>query len=298
MTFFSNDEIRTTPFFCFACNLFRYSNDVKYLRDLKIHLTNYSIQKKSKNYKQNTDYNEYLFTKWSLKQLLEYLQIRDHQNIDLLLSDIHDIVIKTMLSVHASITSRLTLANCSWKQCFELYGFDILLTDELVPYLLEVNLLPSLSSSSPFDKRIKTTLMCDIFHCIGVEPVDMKEYSSLQSNSLESAHKRSPTCENFSKERLMIGPREVQLLQEIQDQLNRSGNFRCIYPLTSNVAKYQGFYGSATYNCLLWLNFLKLSPAEQSLILNVDNKGNDDILFQIVVSETAVTLKTASTPQN
>jgi tubulin polyglutamylase TTLL4 len=36
--------------------------------------------------------------------------------------------------------------------CFEIYGFDVILDHALRPWLLEVNVLPSLSSSSPYDK--------------------------------------------------------------------------------------------------------------------------------------------------
>lgn len=51
---------------------------------------------------------------------------------------------------------------------FELYGFDILLDSDMKPWLLEVNVCPSLSSSSPLDKRIKTSLVTDTLHLIGV----------------------------------------------------------------------------------------------------------------------------------
>lgn len=53
---------------------------------------------------------------------------------------------------------------------FELYGFDVILDQNLKPMLLEVNVLPSLSSSSELDKKIKTALMCDTFNLIGVVP--------------------------------------------------------------------------------------------------------------------------------
>lgn len=39
---------------------------------------------------------------------------------------------------------------------FEIYGFDVILDGKLKPVLLEVNVLPSLSSSSELDRRIKT----------------------------------------------------------------------------------------------------------------------------------------------
>ncbi len=59
--------------------------------------------------------------------------------------------------------------------CFELYGFDILLDANLKPWLLEVNVCPSLSSSSPLDKRIKTMLLIDTLHLVGVQPFDRKK---------------------------------------------------------------------------------------------------------------------------
>ncbi len=59
--------------------------------------------------------------------------------------------------------------------CFELYGFDVLLDNELRPWLIEVNVLPSLSSSSQLDKKIKTSLLSDIFNTIGVVPYNRKK---------------------------------------------------------------------------------------------------------------------------
>jgi len=41
--------------------------------------------------------------------------------------------------------------------------------------LLEVNILPSYSSSSPLDKKVKSMLMSDIFHIIGLQPFDKKK---------------------------------------------------------------------------------------------------------------------------
>lgn len=59
---------------------------------------------------------------------------------------------------------------------FEVYGFDVILDAELKPMLLEVNVLPSLSSSSELDKKIKTALMCDTFNLIGVVPYRRKQF--------------------------------------------------------------------------------------------------------------------------
>ena len=47
--------------------------------------------------------------------------------------------------------------NKNKSACFEVYGFDVLVDAKLRPWLLEVNVSPSLSSSSPLDKQIKTS---------------------------------------------------------------------------------------------------------------------------------------------
>jgi tubulin polyglutamylase TTLL4 len=59
--------------------------------------------------------------------------------------------------------------------CFELFGFDILLDANMKPWLLEVNVSPSLSSSGPLDRRIKTTLLSDVFNLVGFIPYDRKK---------------------------------------------------------------------------------------------------------------------------
>ena len=41
---------------------------------------------------------------------------------------------------------------------FEIYGFDILIDQNLKPWLLEINISPSLTTDSPLDKKIKFKL--------------------------------------------------------------------------------------------------------------------------------------------
>ena len=43
------------------------------------------------------------------------------------------------------------------------------------PWVLEVNCLPSLSSSSMFDKQVKTQLICDTFTLIGIRGFDKNQ---------------------------------------------------------------------------------------------------------------------------
>jgi tubulin polyglutamylase TTLL4 len=59
--------------------------------------------------------------------------------------------------------------------CFELYGFDVIIDEDFRPWLLEVNVLPSYSSSSNLDKVIKTSLLSDVFNTIGIVPYNKKK---------------------------------------------------------------------------------------------------------------------------
>lgn len=58
------------------------------------------------------------------------------------------------------------------NNCFEVYGFDVMVDRDFKPWLIEVNVLPSLSSSSPMDKNIKTSLMGDVLTLIGMSYAD------------------------------------------------------------------------------------------------------------------------------
>jgi len=58
------------------------------------------------------------------------------------------------------------------NNCFEVFGFDILIDSNLRPWLLEVNLSPSLNSDTPLDLKIKGNLLSDVFTLIGIVPLD------------------------------------------------------------------------------------------------------------------------------
>uniref|UniRef100_A0A4W5MXQ7 Tubulin--tyrosine ligase-like protein 5 n=1 Tax=Hucho hucho TaxID=62062 RepID=A0A4W5MXQ7_9TELE len=53
------------------------------------------------------------------------------------------------------------------NNCFELYGFDVLINSNLKPWLLEVNLSPSLACDAPLDLKIKTSMISDMFSLVG-----------------------------------------------------------------------------------------------------------------------------------
>ena len=57
------------------------------------------------------------------------------------------------------------------KHCFELYGFDILLDDQLRPWLIEINASPSMTANTPTDYEGKINLLEDTYQVLDPEKV-------------------------------------------------------------------------------------------------------------------------------
>ena len=52
------------------------------------------------------------------------------------------------------------------RHCFELYGFDALIDDNLKPWLIEVNASPSVSATTQADRKLKMSVMEDVFQIV------------------------------------------------------------------------------------------------------------------------------------
>ena len=114
--------------------------------------------------------------KWSLSALWKHM--RDIGiDMEIIWTRIYDIIIKVIITGEYPITKKLKQSNINQKNCFELYGFDILLDSNLKPWLIEVNLSPSLGTDSPLDYHIKSTLLTDTFNLIGIRKFDRKKES-------------------------------------------------------------------------------------------------------------------------
>lgn len=124
-------------------------------------------------------------SKWSLKMLREEFE-REGLDYPDVYTKIKDVCIKTLMSVEPYIVSQNRTAK-SKSSCFEIYGFDVIIDQSLKPWLLEVNVLPSLSSSSPFDKQVKSMLLSDTFHLLGFNIFDRKHI--LESKAIEKKKK-------------------------------------------------------------------------------------------------------------
>jgi len=126
------------------------------IEDNVVHLTNVAIQKLAPDYDPERD------CKWSVSSLKRYLTAKHgHERVEELMSGIDELIIYSLKSVQKVIIND--------KHCFELYGYDIMLDDDLKPWLLEVNASPSLTASSPVDYELKYRLLDDMLHVIDME---------------------------------------------------------------------------------------------------------------------------------
>ena len=110
-------------------------------------------------------------SKWSLASLKDYLRV-NNINVDTVFDRIEEMIVKTIISIEGQIYSSFEMQVPYRTNCFEVLGFDVLIDDNLKPYLLEVNLNSSLNTDSPLDLRIKGEMLSDLFTLIGIVPLD------------------------------------------------------------------------------------------------------------------------------
>lgn len=134
------------------CNV-KYDPRVSELDNPEVHLTNVAIQKQSE------EYNEAHGNKWSVKNLTLFLMAtRGRVRTQRMLEQVQFILIHALKAVAGVIHND--------KHCFECYGFDLLLDEELKPWLLEVNASPSLSVTTRPDRTLKTNLIHDLLQVV------------------------------------------------------------------------------------------------------------------------------------
>ncbi len=145
-----------------------YAADNDTLGDVFMHLTNYSINKNSASYCPNEDPEERKGHKWTLGSLWTHLAeagVTAEQRADIW-DRIRDMAVKTVISGEHAMQP-LSRQNLGSPVCgYELFGFDFLLDADLRPWLIEVNISPSLHSSSPLDLDVKSPLATEVFNVV------------------------------------------------------------------------------------------------------------------------------------
>ena len=218
----------------------KYSLDINRLNSRFIHLTNTVVNKANKDYIFNDSIDSEIGNKWSLKTYKKYCE-KMVIDFDTIFANIKDVVIKTILSNYNRFLNdedvKKNHKNFYHRNYHNLFGFDIILDDDLKAFLLEVNDGPSLSLYDNMDRDIKTKLMADTFNLIGIVPFahdetqkpmdEIYEYTDRSEEEIDYA-----LCE-FSRPK---------------------GNYERIFPVKNNIERYKKLFldNLTKENQLLW----------------------------------------------
>jgi len=128
----------------------------------------------------------------------------------LLWSRIYDLIVKSILAGEHHVFSALKKTCLHRTNCFELLGYDVMIDRELKPWLIEVNLSPSLACDSPLDLEIKSALLADTLNLAGIKQFDRKKESENKvRNRVRSYQQRGKLTRNVDN--LFAGSRDAGL---------------------------------------------------------------------------------------
>jgi tubulin polyglutamylase TTLL4 len=249
----------------------KYSLKTSHLKNRFRHLTNYSVNKKSDEYISNQSIDDDgEGHKWSLHAFEDYCKGQGI-NFEQVMENVKSIIIKSMISAEDPIASNTNRYVPHRGNIFELFGFDILLDHKLKPWVIEVNVSPSLSSGAPLDKKIKNMLMNDIYNLVGVKQCDISKHNKAEAKSAKAVmvKSRRPLSRKCSVFDLMnanglssISDDQADLLCTLEEEADRCGpHFERIFPSPRSGELYDKYFHSIRSNNILYSQWFK-TPIE------------------------------------
>ncbi|XP_073751693.1 tubulin polyglutamylase TTLL5 isoform X5 [Callorhinus ursinus] len=247
----------------------RYDQGAKNIRNQFMHLTNYSVNKKSGDYVSCDDPEvEDYGNKWSMSAMLRYLK-QEGRDTTALMAHVEDLIIKTIISAELAIATACKTFVPHRSSCFELYGFDVLIDSTLKPWLLEVNLSPSLACDAPLDLKIKASMISDMFTVVGFVCQDPAQrastrpiyptFESSRRNPFQKPQRSRPLSASDTEMKNLVGSarekvpgklggsvlglsmEEIKVLRRVKEENDRRGGFIRIFP-TSETWEIYGSY--------------------------------------------------------
>ncbi|KAK8846409.1 hypothetical protein M9Y10_020427 [Tritrichomonas musculus] len=141
------------------------------------HLTNFTLNKDDPDFVfSNTSKTETVNNcKWSLRFFLSYLYLQKKIDVNKLVREFERIIITTLITAGTAMRIVQESRTKHRKLCYELYGFDILLDEDLNCHLLEVNMNPNLSGiPSLLDYFMKYSVNLDMLRLANIIDLDLK----------------------------------------------------------------------------------------------------------------------------
>jgi len=235
----------------------RYSTNFDEVSNMMVHLTNVAIQKNSDTYDKVTG------GKWDLRSLKIYLYARyGREKVNTLFNDIQDIVLKSLFAVQKVIVND--------RHCFELYGYDILIDDELKPWLIEINSNPSLTASTNKDSEMKIKMLDDMLTILDLEKILSGNEDQVGGFDLICRGNVIKKPDNYTYGTMLgtLNNREKQLKTLSKQTANRLAQLHMQKNL--NVGNSSGNYQSNNNQ----MNNANPGGSSQNLTKQIDNSNN------------------------
>jgi tubulin polyglutamylase TTLL5 len=200
------------------------------LGDPRIHLTNSSVQKNflgemSASHPVRLADRDGGGSKVRLTWLWRRLR-SENKDVPLLWSRIRDSCLKVLLSVDTEIPFQ--------PNCFEVFGFDILIDDSFKVWVLEVNGSPSMSRDYPLDSDIKEKLIQDTVALVDPTPMDHSALADICKERLRQLSGRSiDRGDYYCKNKLCIDLQRIfpRGLPRLYGETPKTlGGFQRLYP--------------------------------------------------------------------
>uniref|UniRef100_A0A183CKX1 Thioredoxin domain-containing protein n=1 Tax=Globodera pallida TaxID=36090 RepID=A0A183CKX1_GLOPA len=236
-----------------------YSSALSSYSNRFMHLTNYSINKHA---------SEEPVPKWRLSEFWAYLNAHGHDS-ESLRNNIHLVALKAIVSCETYIRAHAAHYSDYPFVSHELYGMDILVDANLRPWLIEMNISPSLHSSTSLDVNVKTRLTRDVLNMCGIPfpiSVDEEFESSLylrtrnfqafkmekhlmkEQKHLEYFIENSGISDDILQD---LTDADLRILVEFEDEISRRGAFRLVYPSDEHSMLFLRCMKSPLYSNLL-----------------------------------------------
>jgi len=214
----------------------------KNLSQNMIHLTNYAINKLNPNFEENTNPDDAQDGhKRSWEAVQEHLR-KDGHDVDTLLIEIEDLIIKTLIAVQPSLSHFYHSCqpdDLENGMCFEILGFDVMMDYKLQPWLLEVNHAPSFATESELDSVVKEQVLRDTFDLIDLNPEARRQKKKEARDKMEA--RAMGQNRRLCLEERAAQEREGALARTSwEDQILRDGNngYKKLYPSEQQEQQY------------------------------------------------------------
>ena len=154
---------------------------------------------------------------WNLETFQNYCK-RNSINYDKIFFEIGDIFIKAILSVREKLISFIEKNKFHFSNFYHLIGIDIILDQNLKPYLLELNKNCGLRNDNDAEKYFTYNLIVDTINILGIT-----------QKNLNFINKKDSFRES---------------IEESLRELDRPrGGYKLIFPLKKSVEKYKKLFG-------------------------------------------------------